>query len=93
MNEWCLKRVSKFKLLGVWQQDNLHVCWNYHVEQTVKKASKRFYCTNAFVLMLLVCDSPRYKLTATDTKKQPSFLWTEILTLEIACDAPMWTKY
>ena len=73
MNEWCLKRVSKFKLLGVWQQDNLHVCWNYHVEQTVKKASERFYCTNAFVLMLLVCDSPRYKLTATDTKKTAVF--------------------
>ena len=30
-----------FKLLGVWQQDN--PCWNYHVEQTLKKASKRLY--------------------------------------------------
>ena len=37
----CLERVSKFKLQRVWQQDNL--CWNYHVEQTVKKASKRLY--------------------------------------------------
>ena len=40
-NDSCLERVSNFKLLGVWQQDNL--CWNYHVEQTVKKASKRLY--------------------------------------------------
>ena len=35
------ERVSKLKLLGVWQQDNM--CWNYHVEQTVKKANKRLY--------------------------------------------------
>ena len=35
------ERVPKFKLLGLWQQDNL--CWNYHVEQTVKKASERLY--------------------------------------------------
>ena len=39
INDSCFKRVSRFKLLGVWQQDNL--CWNSHVEQTVKKASKR----------------------------------------------------
>ena len=42
MIDSCLERVSKFKLQRVWQQDNL--CWNYHVEQTVKKASKRLYC-------------------------------------------------
>ena len=41
INDSCLEGVSKFMLLGVWQQDNL--CWNYHVEQTVKKASKRLY--------------------------------------------------
>ena len=41
INDSWLERVSKFKLLGVWQQDNL--CWNYHVEQTAKKASKRLY--------------------------------------------------
>ena len=41
INDSCLERVSIFKLLGVWQQDNL--CWNYHVEQTVKKASQRLY--------------------------------------------------
>ena len=41
INDSCLERVSKCKLLGVWQEDNL--CWNYHVEQTVKKASKRLY--------------------------------------------------
>ena len=40
-NDSCLQRVSKFELLGVRQQDNL--CWSYHVEQTVKKASKRLY--------------------------------------------------
>ena len=28
-------------LLGEWQQDNL--CWNYHIEQTVKKAMNRLY--------------------------------------------------
>ena len=39
-DEW-LERVSKFKLPGLWQQDNL--CWHYHVEQTVKTASKRLY--------------------------------------------------
>ena len=36
-----LERVSKFNLLGVWQQDNL--CWNYHIEQTVKKARNRLH--------------------------------------------------
>ena len=41
MTHACLERVSKFKLLAVWQQDNL--CGNYHVEQTVKKASKRLH--------------------------------------------------
>ena len=35
--EW----VSQFKLLGVWQQNNLR--WNYHAEQTIKKACKRLY--------------------------------------------------
>jgi len=41
INDSCLERVSKFKLQRVWQQDNL--CWNYHVEHTVKKASNRLY--------------------------------------------------
>ena len=40
-NDSCLQRVSKLKLLGVRQKDNLY--WNYHVQQTVKKASKRLY--------------------------------------------------
>ena len=41
INDSCLERVSKLKLLGVWQQNNL--CWNYHVEQTVKKSNKGLY--------------------------------------------------
>ena len=41
INDSCLERLLNFKLLGVWQEDNL--CWSYHVEQTVKKASKRLY--------------------------------------------------
>ena len=41
INDSCLERASVFRLLGVWQQDNL--CCNYHVEQTFKKASKRLY--------------------------------------------------
>ena len=41
INDSWLERVSKFKLLGVWKHDNL--CWNYHVEQTVKKATNRLY--------------------------------------------------
>ena len=41
VNDSCLERVSKFKLLWVWQQDNL--CRNYHVEQAVKKAINRLY--------------------------------------------------
>ena len=41
INDSCLERASVFKLLGVWQQDNL--CCNYHVEQTLKKASKILY--------------------------------------------------
>ena len=36
-----VERLSQFKLLGVWQQNNLR--WNYHVEQTIKKACKRLY--------------------------------------------------
>ena len=41
INNAQVKRVSQFKLLGVWQQNNLR--WNYHVEQTIKKACKRLY--------------------------------------------------
>ena len=41
INDSCLERVSKFKLLQVQQQDNLYQ--NHHVEQTVKKANKRLY--------------------------------------------------
>ena len=41
INYSCLERISKFKLLGAWQQDNL--CWNYDFQQMVKKASKRLY--------------------------------------------------
>ena len=41
INNAQVERVSQFKLLGVWQQSNLR--WNYHVEQTIKKACKRLY--------------------------------------------------
>ena len=41
INNIQLERVSQFKLLGFWQQNNLR--WNYHVEQTTKKACKRLY--------------------------------------------------
>ena len=41
INNAQVERVSQFKLLGVWQQNNLR--WNYHVEQTIKKACKRLY--------------------------------------------------
>ena len=41
INNTQLERVSQFKLLGVWQQNNLR--WNYHIEQTTKKACKRLY--------------------------------------------------
>ena len=34
-----LERVLKFKLLGVWHQNNLG--WKYHTEQTVTKAKKK----------------------------------------------------
>ena len=41
INNAQVERVSQFKLLGVWQQNNLR--WNYHVEQTIKKACKRLH--------------------------------------------------
>ena len=41
INDSCLERASKVKLQRARQQDNL--CWKYHVEQTVKKASNRLY--------------------------------------------------
>ena len=41
INNAQVERVSQLKLLGVWQQNNLR--WNYHVEQTIKKACKRLY--------------------------------------------------
>ena len=41
INNAQVERVSQFKLLGVWQQNNLR--WNHHVEQTIKKACKRLY--------------------------------------------------
>ena len=41
INNAQVERVSQFKLLGVWQQNNLR--WNYHVEQTIKKACKWLY--------------------------------------------------
>ena len=36
-----IERVSSYKLLGVWHQDNLK--WNRHVEEMVKKANKRIF--------------------------------------------------
>ena len=36
INNAQVERVSQFKLLRVWQQNNLR--WNYHVEQTIKVA-------------------------------------------------------
>ncbi len=36
-----IERVSSYKLLGVWHQDNLK--WNRHVEEIVKKANKRIF--------------------------------------------------
>ena len=37
-----IKRVSSFKLLGVWHQNNLK--WNTHIEKIAKKAIKRLLC-------------------------------------------------
>ena len=36
-----IERVSSFKLLGVWHQDNLK--WHRHVKETVKEANKRIF--------------------------------------------------
>jgi hypothetical protein len=36
-----IERVSSYKLLGVWHQDN--VIWNRHVEEMAKKANKRIF--------------------------------------------------
>ena len=36
-----IERVPTFKLLGVWQQENLR--WNHHINETVKKANKRLH--------------------------------------------------
>ena len=36
-----IERVSSYKLLGVWHQDDLK--WNCHVEKVVKKANKRIF--------------------------------------------------
>ncbi len=36
-----IERVSSYKLLGVWHQDNLK--WNRHAEEMVKKANKRIF--------------------------------------------------
>jgi hypothetical protein len=36
-----IERVSSYKLLGVWHQDNL--IWNRHVGEMVKKANKHIY--------------------------------------------------
>ena len=36
-----IERVETFKLLGVWQQNNLK--WNTHVHQTVRKACKKLF--------------------------------------------------
>lgn len=41
LSEAEIERVPTFKLLGVWQQDNLR--WNEHINQTTKKANKRLY--------------------------------------------------
>ena len=37
-----IERVSSFKLLGVWHQNNLK--WNTRIEKIAKKASKRLFC-------------------------------------------------
>ena len=36
-----IERVPTFKLLGVWQQENLR--WNHHTNETVKKANRRLH--------------------------------------------------
>ena len=36
-----IERVKTFKLLGVWQQNNLK--WNTHVHQVICKASKKLF--------------------------------------------------
>ena len=36
-----IERVPTFKLLGVWQQENLR--WNHHINETVRKANKRLH--------------------------------------------------
>jgi hypothetical protein len=36
-----IERVSSYKLLGMWHQDNLK--WNRHVEEMVTKANKRIF--------------------------------------------------
>ncbi len=36
-----IERISSYKLLGVWHQDNLK--WNRHVEEIVNKANKRIF--------------------------------------------------
>ena len=41
-NDVYLERVPTFKLLEVWQQNNLS--WKYSTEQTIKKANKRLHC-------------------------------------------------
>ncbi len=41
-NETIIERVSHAKVLGVTLSANL--CWNMHVENIVRKASKRFAC-------------------------------------------------
>ena len=37
-----IERVSSFKLLGVWQQDNLK--WTIHIEKVAKNSNKSLFC-------------------------------------------------
>ena len=67
INDSWLERVTKFKQPGLWQHDKL--CWNYHVEQTVKEAGKR---SRYFVRECRRANLPDYKYTSwTGTKIRP----------------------
>jgi len=88
INNTHLERVSQFKLLGVWKQSNLR--WNYHFEQTTKKAKKRLHFLRECRKAIKVAYGDWYYSL---WYQNPSTLWICVTSLGVVCYSVWRTTY
>ena len=70
MEDTTIERVTTFKLLGLWVDDNLK--WNTHTNHIIKKAAKRLY----LLKVLKSYGTPEKDLMAFYTSVIRSVLWS-----------------